>query len=298
MRAGVQTDGVPGRTDGEINLGTIGRAVWHKKLAVILLTIIVAATAAVAVNFVTPRYKSEARILVEGRENIFLRPEAEKALIDRGTVDQETVTSQVQLVLSRDLAREVIAELKLSDLPEFNAALREPSALAVLREIGLIRDPMAMTLEERVLVAYYERLSAYAVDKSRVIVIEFQSADPELAARAANLIAEKYLTMQQMAKQDQARSAGQWLSGELGKLRQKVSDAEAKVEDFRAKSNLFVGANNTSLSNQQLTELSSQVSGARAQKADAETRARLIRETLRAGQSLESSDIVNSELIR
>ena len=120
-----------------------------------------------------------------------------------------------------------------------------------------------------------------------MISIEFQSADPELAARAANLIAEKYLSLQQVAKQDQARSAGQWLSGELEKLRSKVSEAEAKVEDYRAKSNLFVGSNNTSLVNQQLTELSSQVSAARAQKADAEARARLIREALRSGQSLE-----------
>ena len=132
-----------------------------------------------------------------------------------------------------------------------------------------------MALEERVLAAYYDRLTAFAIDKSRVITIEFQSADPELAARVANLIAEKYLSFQQVAKQDQARSAGQWLSGELEKLRSKVSEAEAKVEDYRAKSNLFVGSNNTSLVNQQLTELSSQVSAARAQKADAEARARL-----------------------
>ena len=77
-----------------------------------------------------------------------------------------------------------------------------------------------MALEERVLAAYYDRLTAFAIDKSRVITIEFQSADPELAARGANLIAEKYLSFQQVAKQDQARSAGQWLSGELEKLRE------------------------------------------------------------------------------
>ena len=158
-------------------------------------------------------------------------------------------------------------------MPEFNAALREFSPLSVLRTIGILKDPMSMTLEERVLAAYYERLTAFALDKSRVISIEFQSADPELAAKIANLIAEKYLAFQQVAKQDQARSAGKWLSGELEKLRNKVSEAEAKVEEFRAKSNLFIGSNNTSLSNQQLTELNSQVSAARAQKADAEARA-------------------------
>ena len=104
-------------------------------------------------------------------------------------------------------------------MPEFNAALNGFSPLSVLRTIGILKDPMSMTLEERVLAAYYDRLTAFALDKSRVISIEFQSADPELAARAANMIAESYLSLQQVAKQDQARSAGQWLSGELEKLR-------------------------------------------------------------------------------
>ncbi|AMN42256.1 GumC family protein [Rhodoplanes sp. Z2-YC6860] len=293
MSGGVQAD-----AGDEINLGAIARELWRKKLAIIAPTILIAAVAFAGVNLITPRYKSESRVLIESRENIFLRPEAEKSMTDRGSVDAETVTSQVQLVLSRDLAREVINELNLSELPEFNPALKEFSPLSILRKIGILRDPMSMSLEERVLAAYYERLQAFALDKSRVISIEFQSADPELAAKIANLVADKYLIFQQMAKQDQARSASKWLSGELGKLRDKVSEAEGKVEEFRAKSNLFVGTNNTSLSNQQLSDLNSQVSAARAQKADAEARARLIREALRTGATIESSDIVNSELIR
>jgi uncharacterized protein involved in exopolysaccharide biosynthesis/Mrp family chromosome partitioning ATPase len=285
-------------SDDDLNLGAVGRAVWRNKRSIIGPVLIMAAAAFVAVNLMTPRYRSEARVLVEGRENIFLRPEAEKSLIDRSPVDAETVTSQVQVVLSRDLARAVIKDLKLDKQPEFNAALRDVSPLSVLRSIGILKDPMSMSLEERVLAAYYDRLTAFAVDKSRVIAIEFQSAEPELAAKTANLIAAKYLSFQQVAKQDQARSASKWLSGELAKLRRKVSEAEAKVEDYRAKSNLFVGSNNTSLRNQQLTELNSQVSAARAQKADTEARARLIRGTLASGRSLESLDIANSELIR
>jgi polysaccharide biosynthesis transport protein len=296
MRGGVQYSGLV--VDEEMSLGTVARAIWRRKGSIIGPTLIITAAAFIAVSLMTPRYKSEARVLVEGRENIFLRPEVDKAMVDRGTIDAETVTSQVQLILSRDLAREVIKELNLTESPEFNAALKEFSPLSILRTIGILKDPMSMALEERVLAAYYDRLTAFAIEKSRVITIEFQSADPELAARGANLIAEKYLSFQQVAKQDQARSAGQWLSGELEKLRGKVSEAEAKVEDYRAKSNLFVGSNNTSLVGQQLTELSSQVNAARAQKADSEARARQIREALRSGQSLDSSDVTNSELIR
>jgi polysaccharide biosynthesis transport protein len=35
---------------------------------------------------------------------------------------------------------------------------------------------------------------------------------------------------QQAAKQQQARGAGEWLAGEIESMRQKVADAEAKVD--------------------------------------------------------------------
>ena len=163
---------------------------------------------------------------------------------------------------------------------------------------GIGRDPFSLTPEERVLDAYFDRYTAYAVDKSRVIVIEFQSRDPELAARVANSIADGYLVLQQAARQDQAKSASQWLSGEIDNLRKKVADAESRVEDFRAKSSLFVGTNNTTLSNQQMGELNTQLNNARALKSDAESKARMIREMLQSGKPIEAADVINSELIR
>jgi uncharacterized protein involved in exopolysaccharide biosynthesis len=284
--------------EGEASVGLIGHALWRHKRSIIGPTLIVAAAAFVAANMMTPKYRSEARVLVEGRENIFLRPEAEKSLTERSLVDQETLTSQVQLVLSRDLARDVIKDLQLAQLPEFDSARHGFSVSKLFNQIGLGRDPASLPLDERVLNAYYDRLSAYAVDKSRVIVIDFESYSPQLAAKITNAIADKYLTLQQIAKQDQARAAGLWLAGEIAKLRTRVAEAEAKVEEFRAKSNQFVGANNTTLSIQQLSDLSSQMSAARATKADAETKSRLIREHLASGRPIEFSEINNSELIR
>jgi polysaccharide biosynthesis transport protein len=283
----------------ELDLSAVGRALWAKKLWVIVPTLLVAALAFVAVNLATPRYKSEARILIEGRENVFLRPEADKMDRERAVVDAEAVASQVQLVLSRDLARKVISELKLTEIPEFDPALNGVSILRrILSVVGIAKDPLKMTPEERALEAYSERLTAFAVDKSRVIAIEFASADPDLAAKVANAIAEAYLSLQQSARQDQTRSASQWLGGEIETLRARVAEAEAKVEDFRSKSNLFVGTNNTTLSSQQLAEVNSQIAVARSQKAEAEVKAQLIRNMIKTGQPLESTDILNSELIR
>lgn len=283
---------------GDIDLRAIWQVLLRKKWWVVVPTGLALVLSIAAVNIITPRFKSEARILIDGRENVFLRPSGERNE-ERGNIDAEAVTSQVQLLLSRDLAREVIAKNKLAELPEFDPVLRGVSPLRTLLALfGIGRDPFKMTPEERVLEAYFERLTAYAVDKSRVIVIEFQSRDPELAARVTNSIADGYLVFQQAARQNQAKSASQWLLVEIESLRKKVADAEARVEAFRSKSSLFIGTNNTTLSNQQLGELNSQVNNARALKSDAESKARLIREMLQSGRPIEASEVLNSELVR
>ena len=284
---------------GDLDARALGHALLRKKRWIIIPTLIAAGLSIAAVNLVTPRYKSEARILIDGRENMFLRPNGERNDEQRAGLDAEAVTSQVQLLLSRDLASEIIKKNKLAQLPEFDPVLGGLSPLkSLLALVGIGRDPFSLTPEERVLDAYFDRYTAYAVDKSRVVVIEFQSLDPDLAARVANSIADAYLVLQQAARQDQAKSASQWLSGEIDNLRKKVADAESRVEDFRSKSSLFVGTNNTTLSNQQMGELNTQLNNARALKSDAESKARLIREMLQSGKPIEASDVLNSELIR
>src|SRR5690242_15201046 len=91
----------------ELDMRGLGVLLWHKKKTIIGITLIAAATAFVVVNSITPRFRSESRLLLEARENVFLRADADK-IIDRTNVDAEAVTSQVQVILSRDLAREVI----------------------------------------------------------------------------------------------------------------------------------------------------------------------------------------------
>ena len=285
--------------DADFDFASLGAALWRARYAILRPTLIVALLTFGVVMMIPPKYQSEARVLIVGRDNVFLRPDADKDVLDRGTIDQDTITSQAQLMMSREVAGDVITKLELNKLPEFDPAIGGLSQWkSLLAFVGIIRNPLSMTPEERVLDAYYERLTVFPVEKSHVIVIDFLSENPELAARVANAIADAFLQRLAQTKQDQARNAGQWLSGEIETLRKKVADAEGKVEAFRAKSNLLVGPNNTQLSVQQLGDLNTQLATARAQKSDAEAKAKLIRDMLKSGDPINSSDILNSELIR
>jgi succinoglycan biosynthesis transport protein ExoP len=285
-------------TDGELDLRALGIALWRKKWLILIPTLLVAAATFFAVGLITPKYKSEAKIAIEGRENVFLRPEAEKS-IDRAAADQEAIATQVQIIQSRDIARQVIRELKLTERPEFDPVRKGVSPFgAFLSALGVGRDQLKMTPEERAMEVYFDRLTVSAVDRSRVITIDFLSEDPDLAAKIVNAIVDAYMKLQQQAKVEQTRSASAYLANEIKQLRKTVREADAKVDEFRAKANLYVGNNQTSLNTQQLGELTTQLATARAQKADLEARSRAIRDMLKSGKPVESSDIVNSDLLK
>ncbi|HXL67145.1 MAG TPA: exopolysaccharide transport family protein [Xanthobacteraceae bacterium] len=291
---------IPAETgEGALDLAALGRAIWRKRRWIVVPTLVAAFVSFVAVNLVTPRYKSETRILIESRETAYNRPDGERVVDrDRTPIDEQAVQSQVQLVQSRDLARKVVRDLKLAERSEFEPAVGWSLFYGPLSFVGLGRDLSRLSAEERVLERYYERLNVYPIEKSRVIVIEFQSQDPDLAAAIANKIAEEYLALQQQAKREAMRQAGQWLASEIDRMRGKVAEAEARVEEFRARSNLFIGPNNNTLNAQGLGELNSQLGLARSQKADLESKARTIRELLRSGRVVDATDVTSSELIR
>lgn len=295
---GTDETGAPQR--GELDLGALGQAIWAKRLWIAIPSALALAGSLVVVNMTTPTYRSEARILVESGENPYTRSEVDRnSASDRTAVDQEAVLSQVQVLMSRDIERSVATQLELGRRAEFDPVLRgfNPVKQALIL-VGLAEDPLRMTSEERVMRSYFEKLTAYQVDKSRIIAVQFESHDPHLATEAANAVADRFLEAQQANKRSQTRSASQWLSGEIDGLRRKVEEAEGRVESFRARANLFVGSNNTSLTAQQLAEVNSQIATARAQQTDAQTRSRLLRDFLRAGRPIESGDVVNSEIIR
>ena len=283
----------------EASIADVGRAVLRHWRWVVFPTVIALVLSVLFVSLVKPRYTGESKLLLQANDTYFTRPAGNERVEQQPLIDEQAVASQVQVVMSRDLAREAIRKLGLVGNAEFDpevGGLNLVQQLVVM--LGLAKDPLAHAPEERVLEKYYDNLLVYPVGKSRIVAIEFRSKDAELAANAANTIAELYLGRQDDAKKDQARSASTWLGSNVDALRTRVAEAEAKVEAFRSRTGLLIGAGTTTISAQQLSELSTQLAQARSQRSDAQAKAKLIREAIHDGRAFEIPDVANNELIR
>lgn len=268
---------------------------WKRMLFVSLFA---AAAAFAYVMLATPEYKSEARLLIETGESIYTRSPANPDT-DRSLLDEEGVTSQMQVITATELLKTVADKLDLAGKPEFDPAADISLADRLMIIGGMMNDPADTPAEERVLKALREKLNVYRVEKSRVIVIEAVSEDPALAAAIPNAIADAYIAVNQAAKLQVNSDATSWLEPEIVDLRAKVRDAERKVADYRASSDLLVGQNSSSLASQQLSEFSTELSRVKAARSTAEARAAAIRDALRNGAALESMpEVLSSALIQ
>ncbi len=284
--------------DVDIDLGQLVRAVWSRRLRVLTITALGAAVAFAGAKMVSPQYRSETRILIEPRAPAF----ANTQTTDAGSgplLDELNIASQVQILQSADLIKQVINNLKLYNLPEFDAAANGSALTDILVTLHLKKNPLENPPEERVIDAFTERLQVYQVPGSRVIGITFTSRDPKLAASIPNAMAQVYLAIQSGAKLDSNSEATRWLEPEIDSLRQKVSEAEKKVADYRTTHGLLQTNGTTTFTAQQLNDISVELTRVRTDKANAEARAQAVRNALSSGEASDTlPDIMSSQSIQ
>ncbi len=284
-------------TSDDFNILDLIKIMWGQKTLILVMVTVIMAAALAVLLLITPRYSSQVQILLENRETSFTRPDRDLPQ-NRYQTDTAAVASQVQVLRAKELALKIIREFKLENNPEFNAG--KDSVLVDLAVLfGVMEDPTRMSISEKVLKVYYKRLSVFQVGTSRVISVEFSSQNPELAARIANRLADLYIEDQRRAKTDTNFEASKWLKSQIESLRKKVSESESAVENYRTRNGLFKGRPNTTLSAQQLTELSTQLVRARADRSEARARARMISNMLaREGGVDTAADVLRSPLIQ
>jgi exopolysaccharide transport family protein len=289
-----------GHQDVDIDLGGLFRAIWRRRGKVLLATVAFAGFAFIGANLMSPEYQGEARLLIESRQAEFSGANQVQSQTADSPFDESGISSQVQVLRSADLIKQVAREMKLYELPEFDPTTN-PSAISdILVMLGIKKNPLDLPPEERVLKEFQKKLQVYQVEKSRVIAMQFTSEDPKLAAAIPNAMAKVFLSLQSGAKLDSNSEASRWLEPEIANLREKVREAEAKVADYRASSDLLLtGETGGTFATKQLNDISTELARVRGERANAEARSENVRTALASGRAVDTlNDVVASPMIQ
>ena len=284
--------------DIDVDLGGIFASIWRNKFKLLLASIVVTALAFIVVQSISPRYRSEARILIRTSDPILTNPSAGADNSAQLNLDDPGIASKVQLLQSRTIATKVIAALGLKSVPEFDSQLNRSSFDRIISLFGLSDDGGAVTANDRVMEAYFEKLNVFQAERSRVIIVRFWSKDPKLAAAVPNLIAKEYLALQERLKRGAAPAELGKLEAELVTLSKSVKQGEAAMAEFRRDKDLLQGRNNNSLATQELSELATELGRVRSQHSRAKANAASVRRALKSGALDAASSVLQSALVQ
>ena len=291
---------------GEIDVAAVLATVWRQRR---LVSIALGACLSLALFYLlitTPKYAGVAALMIDTRR-IQLFQQAQDSVTPDPVVDAAVVESQVEALKSERLATRVIQTLKLDLDPEFVGEEPDPAVAFLMRAYnGFINlfsatdTPSDPNLERmRTALSYFGKaLDVKRVGTSYVIEISFKSKDRIKAAKIANGIAEIYIKEQTDFRINLIREAGRWLESRIAELRTEASRAETAVQAFRGENNL-IDANGKSVTDQQLSELTTQLAAARSDMAQARAKLARIKEIMegRAGDASNIADTLKNEVI-
>lgn len=288
----------------DIDITSIWGALKRSARPLVLASLAAGALTFGVLSLMAPRYTSQAELKVDAKEsaNPFTSPKRDAVAPDSVQLraDKEAVNTHVRALMSADLANRIAAELKLAERREFNSALGGVDTFdTLLRMIGMGGPRPGESEQDRVLNAYFKRLEVYSPKETRIIAIRFTSVDADLAAEVANLLADTYrqsLASQSVVETDEVQKA---LEPKIERMLAEVAQAEAAIERFKGDKNIFKGGpQRTGLNEQQLGELTAELTKAKAARSEAEARARSAREMLKSGSADALPDVQKSPLIQ
>lgn len=291
---------------GVASLFDLFRLLWARRGVIAAIVLPVVVVTGLLVKQMTPTYTAEGAIVVASEK--FTIPEVESAWT-MPTGDLAIVRSEMSALTSRDLLNQVATKLGLDQKPEFNKLLEPPNSdlLARLNPMPFIRglfsvpgkrantDALVSAMVDATLLKH---LAVTNGGRDYVITVDYKSEDPALSASIVNTLMDDYLANQMAAKTAATVGANASLNARAEQLQREANEADAKIAEFATKSG-YLETKEGSVSAQQLADLNSQLSLARADRAVAEARyQQALSAQKKAGSPAETTDVLASPLIQ
>ncbi|MEB0150088.1 polysaccharide biosynthesis tyrosine autokinase [Pseudomonas sp. CCC2.2] len=270
-------------------------AVWHRKWSILSLGLIVSLATSLVVLVQTPTYHAAATLLIQQKNTKVVSIEQIYGVDGAGLGFLET---QLELLKSRFLAERVVRELDLTHNPLFDPRQQQKTLLDFRGLLGkldfrtllhlsssdgqvaprqtAVLDATPEQIFDGVTQAFRKGIVVSPQGRSQLVTIEVDMADPLIAARAANALANGFIEDQLEANTRASTSATGWMNNRLGELRIQLKSSEQRLQDYRESENLVDMGGVGTISANELSLTGERMINARSQRAEAESQWRQV----------------------
>jgi exopolysaccharide transport family protein len=239
----------------------------------------------------TPLYTATAEVLLDPRKE---KVAGADAVFSDNYVDYAMIESERAIIRSTVFLRRVVEKEHLVSDPEFGSGVSQRPSTAEEASQSKSKDDESIppdvarsiaTLKGAVAVKGGSQ-GGYSI--SYLLSISVTSKDPQRAGRLANAVADAFVVDKLDARFEAAKRASAWLSDRLVELRSQLHAAEEAVARFRDEHGLIQTTGNTTLNQQQLSELNAKLVAAKTDAAEKKARVDLLASIEAKGGNVQS----------
>ena len=216
------------------------------------------------------------------------------------TVDVDSYReTQYKILTSRSLAEHVIRDLQLYRYPEFYRwsmlfGLTEgnPTKIPSARDLG---PPDASSEAFGNSVGnFLKSVEVSPVRRSNLVELSFDCANPQLAARVANRLAELYIEQNLQVKWDETQKASEWLQGRLTEMKANLEKSEDRLQAYAQANNILFVNEKQNMITERLNQLLNEYTKAQSDRYQKQS----LYSQVEAGEVQNLPAVLNNRLIQ
>ena len=206
-------------------------------------------------------------------------------------------STQIGIIRSRLLFREVVDELELDKRPEF--VTKKSTVFDVLKEkAGLVSEKKARSASKGIVEFLLERVIIEGQKSSNLLNISLAFTDPQLAADITNTLAEKYIESVEVPTKISTESSEAWLLEHLQVVNTDLKEAELALQEFKEKENIIGSSQqNDGFATQEVDIITSRLLEARQKRLSSESLYQQIVSTERRNGDLQGITAIQTDSV-
>lgn len=256
------------------------------------------AATTLALMLIVPVYTATAELMIEVRRNNVAEV---NSVLSGLPTDVPSIQNQIQILTSREFARQVISRLGLQHDPEFGDGTGPESldaAASPLRVAANGAFGVASPVSEKVVNNVLKKVGVTQSGMSTTLTIRAGSQDAVKAARIANAWLDAYVEEQLSAKYEATRSTVNWLTSRVRELAEQAQADEAAVQRYKAENGIVeLGGTSGSLVDQQAATVSLQLVNAKADLAQKQALYGRVLQLRRSQGAVAASQVIDSVVL-
>lgn len=245
-----------------------GRVLWRRRWAILLCSLVGGLLSLLLTFDTQPVFRARTSLDIQNLNSDFMNMKAVSATGQSAETADTYVQTQIKLLQSEALLDRTVKRLRAE--PQHDQIKRDDLLSRIKRELHLPTHPLPY---DAVVDNAAKGVKVKPLGMTRMVELTCDSWDPDFSAKFCNTLTTEFQDEDLETRSSEAQKTSEWLTRQLADVRLKAEESQTKLNDATGGNGLVLSQENTSVSEDRLRQMQSELLRAQADRMAKEAQA-------------------------